>query len=200
MLGCRSKRKSLCRWYLLLEVFPGRGEEAKTQAVGAEQSNLDKEDGKLPEEPRGQHHPAWPAAPRSAPSRLACSPAVSTIPPGLQPRGQHHPAWPAAPRSAPSRLACSPGSAPSRLACTPRLSSSRLACSPGSASVLSLGWLQAPPSSLWGLCSYSGVLAGKAGGGSGTTSVGVSQRLFREASVGSPSFPLWTFGGSWVMG
>lgn len=34
VLGCRLKRKSLCRWYLLLEVFPGRGEEARKKAVG----------------------------------------------------------------------------------------------------------------------------------------------------------------------
>ena len=63
MLGCRLKRKRRCRWYLLLEVFPGRGEEAKTQAVGAGQrSNLGRKT-----------------------ESFQKSPEVSTIPPGLQP-------------------------------------------------------------------------------------------------------------------
>ena len=37
LLGCHLLRKRLCRLYLLLEVFPGRGEEARKQAVGAGQ-------------------------------------------------------------------------------------------------------------------------------------------------------------------
>ena len=31
LLGCHLLRKRLCRLYLLLEVFPGRGEEARKQ-------------------------------------------------------------------------------------------------------------------------------------------------------------------------
>ena len=59
LLGCHWIRTRLCCWYLLLEVFPGRGEEAKTQAVGAGQrSNSGKKMESFQKSPWGQHHPA----------------------------------------------------------------------------------------------------------------------------------------------
>ena len=62
LLGCHLIRKRLCCWYLLLEVFPGRSEEAKTQAVGAGQrSNSGKKMESFQKSPLGQDHPAWPA-------------------------------------------------------------------------------------------------------------------------------------------
>ena len=74
VLGCLLKRKNLCRWYLLLEVFPGRGEEAETQAVGAGQrSNLGRKTESF------QRSPVVSTLPPGLP------PGVSTIPPGLQP-------------------------------------------------------------------------------------------------------------------
>ena len=74
VLGCLLKRKNLCRWYLLLEVFPGRGEEAETQAVGAGQrSNL------------GRKTESFQRSPVVSTIPPGLHPTVGTIPPGLQP-------------------------------------------------------------------------------------------------------------------